>query len=71
MSTDIKERAKRLNEYRQDNHNFPLSYCEKFIVEWEQAVERLSSNVAEVWKFEKSNRESNLVSEFDNFDVRR
>lgn len=63
---NIKERARKISN-ELGRINYTLKYCENFIKEWEQ-VKRRSKNA---WRFEKLNKDSDLVSDFDNFDVRR
>ena len=57
--SSLEERAIYINRLKKDNHNYPISYCKQFIIDWE--------NVVKIFNRTKST----AVSAFDNFDVRR
>ncbi len=67
---NIKERARKISN-ELGRINYTLKYCENFIKEWEQATDQIKHQVRNAWRFEKSHKDSDLVSDFDNFDVRR
>ena len=67
--SNIRERAKQMYTER-GRINCNLKYCEDFIREWEQVTDQLKPQVRNAWRFEKSHKDSDLVSDFDNFDVR-
>nr|DAG56952.1 MAG TPA: hypothetical protein [Caudoviricetes sp.] len=57
--SSLEERALYINRLKKDNHNYPISYCKQFIIDWENVVKTLNDT------------KSIVVSDFDNFDVRR
>lgn len=57
--SSLEERALYINRLKKDNHNYPISYCKQFIIDWENVVKILNGT------------KSTVVSDFDNFDVRR
>ena len=57
--SSLEERAIYINRLKKDNHNYPISYCKQFIIDWENVVKILNGI------------KSTVVSDFDNFDVRR
>lgn len=57
--SSLEERALYINRLKKDNHNYPISYCKQFIIDWENVVKILNGTT------------SIAVSDFDNFDARR
>ena len=57
--SSLEERALYINRLKKDNHNYPISYCKQFIIDWENVVKTLNDT------------KSIVVSDFDNFEVRR
>ena len=57
--SSLEERALYINRLKKDNHNYPISYCKQFIIDWENVVKTLNRT------------KSTFVGDFDNFDVRR
>lgn len=57
--SSLEERAIYINRLKKDNHNYPISYCKQFIIDWENVVKTLNRT------------KSTFVGDFDNFDVRR
>ena len=33
--SSLEERALYINRLKKDNHNYPISYCKQFIIDWE------------------------------------
>ena len=57
--SSLEERAIYINRLKKDNHSYAISYCKQFIIDWENVVKTLNGT------------KSTVVSDFDNFDVRR